>query len=257
MFEVFLFGFHLLNFAADAGNFLFNFEDVADFSGAFSEDGLETLCSSLVAEFAMAPSGGVLDGLVSESFMGWRGSASEFRTRAGSVLREGRLEPPLTVMSRAGEKFLDSEETKDRKPALLCRSGAGNRLKDWSGKRMVLDVLDGVGPLLDVFAGGPLGHDEGVRVVGIPSDFRQTFAENAGFYGVSVDVIVGIFRIGDDDCIIAERREVEIGEVRNSGSHGQPQSSSRDLACHVFRERQIHRMAEGAFALHLIQGSGG
>src|SRR5690348_2418607 len=43
MLEVFLFGFHLFDFAADAGDFLFDFEDVADFAGALREDGLETL----------------------------------------------------------------------------------------------------------------------------------------------------------------------------------------------------------------------
>lgn len=43
MLEVFLFGFHLFDFAADASDFLFDFEDVADFAGALGEDGLETL----------------------------------------------------------------------------------------------------------------------------------------------------------------------------------------------------------------------
>jgi hypothetical protein len=33
----------LLDFASDAGDFLFDFEDVADFSGALGEDGLEAL----------------------------------------------------------------------------------------------------------------------------------------------------------------------------------------------------------------------
>ena len=39
--EIFLFGFHLLDLVADAGDFLFYLEDVADFSGALREDGLE------------------------------------------------------------------------------------------------------------------------------------------------------------------------------------------------------------------------
>lgn len=43
MFEVLLFSFHLLDFAAHTSDFLFDFEDVADFSGALGEDGLETL----------------------------------------------------------------------------------------------------------------------------------------------------------------------------------------------------------------------
>jgi hypothetical protein len=38
-------GFHLLDFATDAGDFLFDFEDVADFAGALREDGLEALFS--------------------------------------------------------------------------------------------------------------------------------------------------------------------------------------------------------------------
>ena len=41
--EIFLFGFHLFDFAADTGDFLFDAKDVADFSGALGEDGLETL----------------------------------------------------------------------------------------------------------------------------------------------------------------------------------------------------------------------
>ena len=43
MLEVFLFGFHLFYFAADSGDFLFDAEDVADFSGALGEDSLEAL----------------------------------------------------------------------------------------------------------------------------------------------------------------------------------------------------------------------
>ena len=43
MLEIFLFGFHLFDFAADARDFLFDFEDVADFAGAVREDGLEAL----------------------------------------------------------------------------------------------------------------------------------------------------------------------------------------------------------------------
>ena len=43
MLEIFLFGFHLFDFAADAGDFLFDCEDIADFSGALNEDGLEAL----------------------------------------------------------------------------------------------------------------------------------------------------------------------------------------------------------------------
>src|SRR5277367_5245447 len=43
MLEVFLFGFHLLDFAANPGDLLFNFEDVADLAGALGENGLEPL----------------------------------------------------------------------------------------------------------------------------------------------------------------------------------------------------------------------
>ena len=39
MLEVFLFGFHLFYFAADAGDFSLDSEDVTDFASALSEDG--------------------------------------------------------------------------------------------------------------------------------------------------------------------------------------------------------------------------
>src|SRR5579859_6767753 len=43
MLEVFLLGFHLLDFAADASNFLLDFQDITDFAGALGEDGLQAL----------------------------------------------------------------------------------------------------------------------------------------------------------------------------------------------------------------------